>query len=413
MVELFYESVHLYDAAPRAFGNAVFAATIEQRRIFALGWCHRLNDGFDADKGVVVDIDIFQGFAHARNHRGDIFQVAHLFYLLQLPHEIVEIEPIFGNFFGNSARFGFVVLLLCAFDERHNVAHAENAVGHALRVKQVDSLHLFARPDKFYRFVHHRANRKCRTAARVAIEFGEHHAVEIEAVVELFGGVHGILTRHRIDHKERFLRRNGFFDGFDFVHHLLVHRQASRRVDDNDVATIFFRLFYGVLRYFDGIFAVGFAIHWHANLLTHHAQLLDGRRAIDIAGHKQRIFAAFVLEHIGQFARKSGFARALQTRHQNDGGRAFGVDFDMFAAHELRQLVVYDFHHHLVGLHGEQHILTECFGFHLVGKGLGDLVVHIGIEQCLAHLFERFGNIYFGNFSLTFQYFERPFEAFA
>ena len=33
-------------------------------------------------------------------------------------------------------------------------------------------------------------------AARIAVEFGKHYAVEIQPLVELAGRIHGILTRH-------------------------------------------------------------------------------------------------------------------------------------------------------------------------------------------------------------------------
>ena len=120
-----------------------------------------------------------------------------------------------------------------------------------------------------------------------------------------------------------------------------------------------------------------------------------------------------MFEHIGQFARKGGFARTLQTRHQYDGRAAFDVYIDVFAAHQLCQFVVHNLHHHLVGFDGQQHVLPEGFGFYVVGKRFGDFVVDVGIEQRFAHIFERFGNVYFGYPTLSFQYFERPFEAFA
>ena len=37
---------------------------------------------------------------------------------------------------------------------------------------------------------------------RVAVELCEHHSVEVEAVVELLRGVHGVLSCHRVHDEE-------------------------------------------------------------------------------------------------------------------------------------------------------------------------------------------------------------------
>src|SRR5699024_12860604 len=47
---------------------------------------------------------------------------------------------------------------LGAFHERHDVAHAEDAVGHAFRMENLKGVHLLARRDEFERLVHHRTD---------------------------------------------------------------------------------------------------------------------------------------------------------------------------------------------------------------------------------------------------------------
>ena len=55
------------------------------------------------------------------------------FDLLQLCQEVVEVELVLLDLALEFAGFGFVVLLLCAFDERDDVAHV---IGMAVRQRQ-------------------------------------------------------------------------------------------------------------------------------------------------------------------------------------------------------------------------------------------------------------------------------------
>jgi hypothetical protein len=72
---------------------------------------------------------------------------------------------------------------------------------------------------------------------------------------------------------------------------------------------------------------------------------------------------------------------------------------------------VHDLHHHLFRFHGIEHILTQRFLFDGLGKFLGGLVVHVGIEQGTTHLLQGLGYIYFGNPALTLQYLKRPLQS--
>ncbi len=100
----------------------------------------------------------------------------------------------------------------------------------------------------------------------------------------------------------------------------------------------------------------------------------------------------------------------MQTRDKDHGGRALQLYVGRRAAHELRQLVAHDLGHHLPGLHGRQHVLTHRLLLYLVGESLGDLVVYVGIDQRAAYLFQRLGDIDFGDAAFAFQYFERSFK---
>ena len=197
-----------------------------------------------------------------------------------------------------------------------------------------------------------------------------------------------------------------FFQGFDFVHHLLIDGQTTGGIDDDEVAILLAGLFYGVLSYLDGLFVVGLGIDRYPYLLTEHSQLFDGGGTIHVAGHEHGALGPLGAQHLGQLAREGGFTRTLETRHQDDGRRAGDIDVDCFSTHEFGEFVVNDFHHELAGFYRGEHIHTHGFGLYRVGKLLGDLVIDIGIEQRFAHLFQGFGYVDFGDTAFAFEHFE-------
>ena len=206
--------------------------------------------------------------------------------MLDLRHEIVEVELVLGDFLLQAACFFLVVLFLSLFHERHDVSHAQDTVGHTRRMELVDGFHFLSRADEFDGLVHYRTDRQGRPAPGVAVQFGEHHAVEVQTVVEFLGCVHGILSGHGIYHEERLVGVDTVLDGGDFLHHLFVHRQASGRIDDDHVVTFGLGFFHSVLCNLHGILVVRFAIYGDADLFAQHFQLFDGRRTIDVASRQ-------------------------------------------------------------------------------------------------------------------------------
>ena len=131
LVELLQQAVHFLQVGAAAFGDALAARAVEDARIGAFLRGHGVDDGLDAFEGVVVDVDILDGLAYAGNHAGQFLQVAHLLDLLDLVQEIVEVELVLLDFALQPLGFFFVILLLGAFHQRYDVAHAQDAVRHA------------------------------------------------------------------------------------------------------------------------------------------------------------------------------------------------------------------------------------------------------------------------------------------
>ncbi len=102
-------------------------------------------------------------------------------------------------------------------------------------MEHLQGVHFFAARNEFQRFVDNRTDRYGSTAARIAVELGQDDTVEIEPVVELLGGIDGILTRHRVDDEERLARLDGRLDRRYLLHHRLVDGQTAGRIDYDDI----------------------------------------------------------------------------------------------------------------------------------------------------------------------------------
>ena len=241
-------------------------------------------------------------------------------------------------------------------------------------------------------------------------ELGQHHAVEVEALVELARRVHGVLSRHGIDHEERLGGFHGGFHGRDLLHHRLVHGQTARRIDDHRIERLLTRITHGILGDLHRIAVALLGVDLHADLTAQHLQLVDGRRTVDVARHEQHLTALFALEERSQLAREGSLTRTLQTRDEHHGGRAVQTDVGGRAAHERGQFVAHDLGHHLPGLDRAQHVLPQGLLLHLIGERLGYLVIDVGVDQRTADLLERLGDVDFGNAAFALEEPERPFE---
>ena len=70
---------------------------------------------------------------------------------------------LFGVFFRNR--------LLRFFDQRQNVAHAENTRSHAIGIERFEIFRFFAHADEFDRLARHLLHGKAGAAARIAVQF--------------------------------------------------------------------------------------------------------------------------------------------------------------------------------------------------------------------------------------------------
>ena len=94
--------------------------------------------------------------------------------------------------------------------------------------------------------------------------------------------------------------------------------QTACGIEYNNVVTVVLCVGNSLLRYFAGVNLPHFK-HRNINLASHHFKLVDSRRTVHVAGHKQRALA-HLFEMKRKLAGMGGFTGALKADHHNDGG---------------------------------------------------------------------------------------------
>ena len=142
------------------------------------------------------------------------------------------------------------------------------------------------------------------------------------------------------------------------------------------------------------------------HLLGDDLQLLARRGPVDVDRNQHRPVTA-LLEPRGQLAAGRGFARALQSRHQNHRRRARGeVEARGVFAQQRDQLVANDLDHLLGGRERGQHFGADGLLADVLNEVADDLEVHVGFEQCHADFAQSFGDIFFSERALAAKVFE-------
>ena len=201
--------------------------------------------------------------------------------------------------------------------------------------------------------------------------------------------------------------------GADFVHQRVVDVQAAGGIDDEDVKVLAFGKVVGargdVRRFFAGIGRN----EGRADLSGQRFQLFYRCRTVHVSGN-ERDFFLFVDEFAREFGTRCSFPRALQTRHEDDRRRLGGeVERAVFFAHDADEFVFDGFDKGLVGREFEADFLADGGVF----DGLDDFFDHwqgdVRLNQRHAHVAQGLGDVFFGDASLTAQFFEGSLQAFA
>ncbi len=230
------------------------------------------------------------------------------------------IRPLCNQLFG-AALLVFFEGRLDLLDEREHVAHAEDAARHPVGMERLELVELLAGTGEENRLADDFFHRQRGTAARVAVDLGEDHAVETDRVVERLGDVHRFLTGHRVDDEQRVLRFDGRVDRVQLVHQIGVDLQTTGGVDDHEVATEPLRFLDCTARNADRIGRL--AVERNVDTPGEHAQLLDGGRALQVGTDEQRL-QALRFQQARQLPGRGRLSGTLQTGQQQRPSAASG-----------------------------------------------------------------------------------------
>jgi hypothetical protein len=186
--------------------------------------------GDPVELALVEVVDLVAELPHAREHPEQLGHRAHLADGLHLGQEVLEGEVVAGlELRGHLRGLLGVERLLGLLDQREHVAHAEDARGHPVGVEDVEVVELLAVAGEHHLAAGDLRHRQARAAAGVAVELGQHDAVEADAVEERLRGRDGVLADHRVDDEEHLVGAYGVADVGGLPHQLGVDARGGRR----------------------------------------------------------------------------------------------------------------------------------------------------------------------------------------
>ena len=206
-------------------------------------------------------------------------------------------------------------------DERNDIAHAEDAPGHALGIEGLQGVELFADTHEDDGFTRDLPNRQRRTTPRIAIGLGQHDTGQIERPAEGLGGIQCVLTGHGIDDEQPLVRADGPIDGADFVHQFGIHVQTTRRIDDQHVEHAKSSRLEGPLRDRHRVARRIGRMERRTDLLGQPLQLQDCRRPTHVGADEQHALLAAVDQPARELAGCRGLTGTLQAGQQHHEGR--------------------------------------------------------------------------------------------
>ena len=112
---------------------------------------HRIDDGDLPFDYVFVDVgrgELIFHFADAGQHAHEPAKAAHSLHLRELLAQVTEIERALAHFLGSAHRFLGIDIGRGLFDQRNDIAHAENTAGNPSRIELLEGIQFFARADE-------------------------------------------------------------------------------------------------------------------------------------------------------------------------------------------------------------------------------------------------------------------------
>ena len=389
--------VNVGGCSARALGNALLAAVLENIRIGAFGLGHRANNGELTIKHLVVQTGsshLVLHPAHARHHAHDAAHAAELFHLLELFGKIIEIKLARLHLLGHRCGFFRINGFGSFFDQRNNIAHAENTVGDALGIKLLKRVHLFAGGDQLDRLAGDGMHRKRCTATAITIHTSEHNAGNADTLIKITRQIDGILTGQAVGNEQDFMRIGGLANIRHFHHQRLVNMRAACGIENDDIMRAKFCSLNGASGNFHRRLTGNDRQRINTGLDAKLAKLFLRSRTARIERGHQHFFALTFSQALRDLARRRRLTRTLQAdHHDDDRGRCIQIDGNAFSAKHFDKFVMDDLDDHLAGLDAFQDFGTNGLFPHLVGEGANHFQRNVSLDQCAAYFAQRRGHV--------------------
>ena len=277
--------------ATRTTGNALHPPRVQNRRLLALFGGHRLDDRLDTNQLAIVEFHaVGQRVREERQPLHHVAQAAHFLEQTDLLQEVRQGELARQQALGILLGLLLVDELAEIIHQADNVAHAQNAAGHALGAERLKLIKPFAHTHVLDRCARDHLDRQRRATAGIAIELGQHHPVDAHFLVEMLGRCDGVLADHRVDDQQHVVRRGLLADSAQLVHQLLIDGQAAGGIEDHHIEIAVFRLVVPGLAQL-GRHHARHRVHWHIEPLAQDFQLIDSGRAVHVGSDEQHLFA--------------------------------------------------------------------------------------------------------------------------
>ena len=207
--------------------------------------------------------------------------------------------------------------ILCLFDERKHIAHAEDTGRHSVGVELLEIVELLAHADIFDRLARDGQHGERRTASGIGIELGHQHARDAECFVECLCNIDGILTGHRINDEHDLIRLCFCLDIFQLIHELFVDMQTARRIENDDIVVVILRVFHALHGDIDRVDLTEIKDR-DLRLSADDLELVDRGRTVNVTGDEQRMMTV-LFELLCELGAVRRFTGALQAAEHDDG----------------------------------------------------------------------------------------------
>ncbi len=281
-------------------------------------------------------------------------------------------------------------------------------------MEDVEVLQLLAGGGEQDRLPGHLADRQRRATAGVAVELGEDHAGDADAVAERLGGTHRVLADHRVDDEDDLVRVDRVADVGGLLHHLRVDAEPAGGVDDDHVpgrpAGVLDRRLRHLDRVTDTVAGLR-GVHLDSGATTEHLELPDGVGPLEVGGDQQRL-VPLALEPASQLAGEGGLAGALEAGEHDHGRWLLGeLEPTPLATEDVDQLLVDDLDDLLGRVERLGDLRTAGPLLDVADEALDDRKRDVGLQQREADLARRRVDVGVGEASLAAQLGEDPGEA--